>query len=32
MSRNQKIMKFDIEMQIIIEIRLRFYKTINILK
>ena len=30
MSRNQEIMKFDIERQIKIEIRLRFYKTINI--
>ena len=32
MSRNQEIMKFDIERQIGIEIRLRCYKTINILK
>jgi len=32
MSRNQEIMTFDIERQIRIEIRLRFYKTINILK
>jgi len=30
MSRNQEIMKIDIERQIRIEIRLRFYETIDI--